>query len=262
MAIEREIQDTGRHHPQAPMVHGPGPSAGFVAQAPLRPAAGPLLLPAAAGVVVMPDAGGPGAPGLLALLALWLAGEGIEVLVHRPGASDAAAGAAAVLASLGIAPARGADDIADHWSRREPALVSTGLLVRAGAAGDAAWRLAAPRGPAGLLRVVPCDDAPSALRAGSWAARTASNVVVLTGSFGVDSLPGPRAEVWVRGRPLPVPRGAAADELPSGRAPWPRDAGAAATAVLVQQVLSGERPMPGPVLALARRIAATRALLG
>lgn len=262
MAIERKHHEAGRPADPALVVRAWPASAGLVSPLASRPIDGPLQLPPSARVVVLPDV--PVALGqaasLLPLLALWLAHEGLPVLVHRPGALEAPGSAASVLGSLGIAPACGASDVADRWARREPAVVATGRITPAG--GSAAWPLATPRGPRQVLHVVRCDTPATEQQAAAWAAEGGAAAMLLAGPFGVDAHHGPRVEVWLDGHRHPSLGSAAADEPPAQRAPMPRDGSAAAAAVFAQQVLSGERPVPGPVQALARRIIALWARLG
>ncbi len=263
MAIEREHHTSGRSADPASVMPALPMPAGVVSPLARRPVAGPLQLPGAARVIVMPDVpAAPGTASLLPLLALWLAREGVAVLVHRPGALEGPGSAVAVLGSLGIAPARGAADVADRWARREPAVVATGLIVPAGRAALAHWPLVTPRGPRQVLHVVRCDDGATEQQAAAWAAHHRAAALLLAGPFGIDAHHGPRVEVWLEGRRHPALGSAAADEPPAHRSPMPRDTSAAATAVFAQQVLSGERPAPGPMQALAQRILATWALLG
>lgn len=261
MAIERELLEAGHPGDPARGVRAWPASAGLVSPLPQRPADGPLQLPPTSRVLVLPDV--PVAPGqaasLLPLLALWLAHEGLPVLVHRPGALEGPASAASVLGSLGIAPACGASDVADRWARREPAVMATGRITPAG--GAAPWTLATPRGPRQVLHVVHCDNPATEQQAAAWAAGGGAAAMLLAGPFGIDAHHAPRVEVWLDGQRQPSLGAAAADEPPAQRAPMPRDASAAAAAVFAQQVLSGERPAPGPVQALARRIIALWARL-
>ncbi len=261
MAIERELHEAARPADPASVVRAWPASAGVVSPLARRPVDGPLQLPAAARLVVLPDVpSAVGAASLLPLLALWLAREGLAVLVHRPSALAGPGSAAEVLGSLGIAPACGASDMADRWARREPAVVATGLI--APPEGAASWPLATPRGPRQVLHVVPCDDLAAEQQASAWAAHGGAAALLLAGPFGIDAHHGPRIDVWFDGCRQPLLGSAATDEPPAHRAPLPRDSSAAAAAVFAQQVLSGERPAPGPMLALAQRIMATWAQLG
>jgi hypothetical protein len=229
----------------------------------LRPRlpATPPPAPARACTVLLPDlahgpqaADRPGAPpggaepSLLPLLALWLAREGWSVLVHHPGTAAAQPGAAAVLAHLGIAPARSLDDVADRWARREPAAVPASLLD--GAAGGRALAPAAAA-PARVLRVVPCRTAEAERDLAAWAAASRVDALgVADGALG-DARRCPRVEVWIGGRHRPELGHAAQAEPPARWAPLPREPDGTATAVFVQQVMSGERPMPEPLRQLA-----------
>jgi hypothetical protein len=209
------------------------------------PPALPWQPPARAAVpactVMLPDDDAGGAePSLLPLLALWLAHEGWTVLVHRPGAAWTPESAAAVLGRLGIAPAQSADEVADRWARREPAAAPLALFE--GRTADATAR---------TLRVVPCPDAATERELGAWAERSGSaTLCVADGTLG-DARRCPRVEVWIGGCHRPDLGRPAVAEAPAHWAPLPRQPDPTATAVFVQQVLSGERPMPGPLLQLA-----------
>ncbi len=222
-----------------------------------------LRLGAGDPVVLLPDwpeATAAGAPHLLALLALWLAREGLPVLVHRPGAPGRAEGAGAVLTSLGIAAAHEAAEVADRWARREPAWLASGRLAPPGPAG-ADWRLARPAGTRVVLPLVPCGDNSDTETAARWALATGTLVLCLRGPLGAEARQGPSIEAWCGGQRRPALGLATLGEPLARWAPLPRGAGAATAAVWVQDVLSGARPLPEPLQRLARCVAAAAASL-
>ena len=242
-----------------PLPLTPAAGAALLPQVRARPHAGPaeprLRLGPGAPVVLLPDwddAATAGVPHLLPLLALWLAREGLHVLVHRPGAPGRAEGATAVLASLGIAAAHDAIDVADRWARREPAWVSSALLAPA-AVGD--WRLALPAGTRPALPLVPCTQAHEATAAAGWARSSGALVLCLHGPFAAEARHGPWVEAWRGREPRPGLGLAVIDEPLARWAPLPRGATAATAAVWVQDVLSGARPLPEPLQRLASCVA-------
>ena len=152
---------------------------------------GALCLPGEGPLIVLPDAAATGAPKLFRTitgptlvpwLALWLAREGLSVLVHGPGATHGGGGAAEVLHSLGISPASDADDVTDRWARREPAVVASSALAPRSRPMGMEWKLMAPQGLRPCLRVVPCDAPGDARSAAAWAARSGAAVLLLVGA--------------------------------------------------------------------------------
>ncbi len=216
------------------------------------PGEGPLIvLPDAAAAAAPKHARTIAGPTLVPWLALWLAREGLSVLVHGPGASRGGGGAAEVLQSLGIGPASDADDVTDRWARREPAVVASAALAQGHWPPSPGWQLMAPQGPRPCLRVVPCHAAGGARSAAAWAARSGAAVLLLVGAPITDPRHSPRAEVWIGGHFRADLAAPAPDESPAGWTPLPHNTGAAATALFVQELLSGVRPTPQPLRQLA-----------
>jgi anthranilate phosphoribosyltransferase len=225
--------------------------------------AGGLLLSSARPVVLLPSYGEPGElPNLTALLALSLAQSGASVLVHGSAVPAPPASTEAVMAGLGLPPCRDAGDVIDRWERRQPAYVPLNVLSPTLAAQAAAPRLVDDRHRRAVarllcpvhgsraLRVVPVDDDDEARRLGAWAAAARADLVLLRGAAGepvADARRRPWMSSWLQGRPAP------ALSLPAQDGPlthWPvlpqaRDA--ATTALYVQAVLAGEKPMPPPI---------------
>lgn len=102
--------------------------------------------------------------------------------------------------------------------------------------------------------MLPCQAPANEAHAVAWAARSGSAALLLAGMPLADPRHCPRVEVWLGGRHRPDLGTAAADEPPARWAPLPSGRGAAATALYVQELLSGERPMPGPWDHLARLV--------
>jgi len=238
------------------------------ARAPLHAWAG-LHIASAHPVVLLPSYGEPGdLPNLTPLLAMALAQRGAAVLVHGIGTDPAQAATATVLQDLGVPGCANAAAVADRWARRQPAFVDLAVLDpdlarrRARPSTPArqrslrqAARLVCPVLDARTLRVVPLDRNADANRLGRWAAQAGTDVLLLHGAFGepvADARRRPRMAVWLAGRPQH------ALSLPAQAGPlvtWPilpRAHDASTTALYIQAVLGGEKPMPEP---LAQQIA-------
>jgi hypothetical protein len=152
---------------------------------------GALSLPGEGPLIVLPDAAVTASPRLartiagparVPWLALWLAREGLSVLVHGPGASHGGGGAAEVLHCLGICPASDAGHVTDRWARREPAVVATSALAAGRLPVGMQWQFMAPQGQRPCLRVLPCNAPGSARSAADWAARSGAAVLLLVGA--------------------------------------------------------------------------------
>ncbi len=217
-------------------------------------------------------------PNLTPLLALELARAGLSVLVHGPlhDASPTHAPArvttADVLAALGLAPARELGDVQRAWARHEPAYVSTEWLCaplqrlldlrRVMGVRSIAHTLAkmiAPCTPG--LRLLSYTHPEFASLMHAWASREGAHTMILRGTEGepvADPRRMPRIDTVRDG----IPQDAAcvlAQEGSVMRLPLlPRGRDASSTAVYIQSVLAGERPLPEP---LARQIAAVRAAM-
>lgn len=223
------------------------------------PGTGRLHLPADAIVLVLPEWPETGAPHLLPLFALWLAREGRPVIVHRPGVPSHTADTGAVLLNLGIAEAQDAEDVADRWARREPALVSSALLAAPGRCPEA-WRLAVPSGPRVALPLVACsgvsERAAAAFAAGPGGQPWLCLLQPAAGEPGSDPRSAPSLEAY-RGTVPMAAVGLGLSPEPMERwAAGARGSGAAAAAVFVQDVLSGARPLPEPLRRLAAGVIA------
>jgi anthranilate phosphoribosyltransferase len=220
-------------------------------------------------VVLMPSYNGSRKlPNLTPLLALWLAREGVPVLVHGPAAEPARVTTAAILHDLGLAPVLNAQDIERAWSRREPAFVPTEVLCPSLQALLDLRRVIGLRGPghtlakmlnpvqgAPVLRLVNHTHPEFGALMGAWAQREGVDAMLLRGTEGepvADPRRQPRIDTWLAGTlrselSMPAHEGVLT-ELPL----LPRETDAASTAVYVQEVLSGMRPAPAP---LARQAA-------
>ncbi len=237
-----------------------------------------LPVPAARPVVLMPSYNGSRKlPNLTPLLALWLAREGLDVIVHGPLTDLTRVTSAAILADLGLAPAASVGDIEQTWSRRKPAFVPTEVLCPALQALLDLRRRLGLRGPghtvakmlnpvrgAPALRLVNHTHPEFGALMTNWAERECADAMLLRGTEGepvADPRRQPRIDTWLAGTlraELSVPaQEGTLTELPL----LPRATDAASTAVYVQEVLSGMRPAPPPLARQAALIVAAVAAL-
>ena len=220
-------------------------------------------------VVIIPSYNGSRKlPNLTPLLALWLAREGLHVLVHGPLTEPARVTSAAILHNLGLAPVLHTQDIARAWSRREPAFVPTHVLCPTLQTLLDLRRIIGLRGPghtvakminpvfgAPALRLVNHTHPEFGALMSAWAQREGVDAMLLRGTEGepvADPRRQPRIDTWLGGVLHPE-LGASAQEGVLSELPLlPRATDAASTAVYVQEVISGMRPAPAP---LARQVA-------
>ncbi len=237
-----------------------------------------IPVPSSQPVVLIPSYNGSRKlPNLTPLLALWLAREGQQVLVHGPLSDPARVTTATVLHDLGLAPCSNAHDIASAWGRREPAFVPTAVLcpplqllldlrrvVGLRGPGHTVAKMINPVQGAPVLRLVNHTHPEFGALMAAWAQREAVDAMLLRGTEGepvADPRRQPRIDTWLWGtlRPelsVPAQEGVLA-EMPL----LPRVTDPATTAVYVQEVLSGSRPAPAPLTRQAGLIVAALATL-
>jgi anthranilate phosphoribosyltransferase len=229
-------------------------------------------------VVLMPSYNGSRKlPNLTPLLALWLAREGVRVLLHGPLADATRVTSAEILQDLGLAPALQTGDIANAWSRREPAFVPLRLLCSPLQALLDLRRKLGVRGPghvvakmlnpvigAPALRLVNHTHPEFGALMSAWAQRERVDAQLLRGTEGepvADPRRQPQIDIWLGGRLRPDLSIAAQDGVLAELPLLPRETDAASTAVYVQEVLSGTRPVPPPLARQAAALAAAVAEL-
>ena len=211
-------------------------------------------------------------PNLTPLLALWLAREGLQVLVHGPLADPGRVTTAAILHDLGLPPILHPQDIARAWSRREPAFVPTGVLCPSLQALLELRRVIGLRGPghtvakmlnpvigAPVLRLVNHTHPEFGALMTAWAQREAVDVLLLRGTEGepvADPRRQPRIDTWLGGVLRPDLSAVAQEGVLTELPLLPRETDAASTAVYVQEVISGMRPVPPPLSRQAALIVA------
>jgi anthranilate phosphoribosyltransferase len=224
-------------------------------------------------VVVIPSYNGSRKlPNLTPLLALWLAREGLHVLVHGPLAEPTRVTSAAILHDLGLAPVQQAQDIARAWSRREPAFVPTAVLcptlqtlldlrrvIGLRGPGHTVAKMINPVFGAPTLRLVNHTHPEFGALMSAWAQREGVDAMLLRGTEGepvADPRRQPRIDTWLAGTPCPEFSCPAQEGVLSEMPLLPRATDAASTAVYVQEVLSGMRPAPAPLARQAALIVA------
>lgn len=223
-----------------------------------------LVLDSDRPVVVLPSYNGARRlPNLTPLLAMALAQEGAHVLVHGQLHDPARVTSAEILHDLGLPPAQSRADVASAWARREPAFVPTAVLcpplqtlldvrwkVGLRNSGHTVAKLIGPVAGARMLRVASYTHPEFGRLMGEWAARESADAMLLRGTEGevvADPRRQPRIDTWIGGRPRPECSVAAQEGTLAEMPLLPREIDAATTALYIQSVLSGEKPLPGPV---------------
>lgn len=220
-------------------------------------------------VVVLPSYNGARRlPNLTPLLALALARDGHRVLIHGTADEPGRIATAAVLRDLGLPPAREEADVQAAWSQRKPAFLPVERLSAPLAALLEHRRVLGLRGPghrvakmlnpvrgAPALRVVNHTHPGFGALLEAWARHEQVDALLLRGTEGepvADPRRLPRLDVVLGGMPRPDLGAAAQDGVLTELPLLPRCADSATTALLAQELLSGQRPLPAP---LARQIA-------
>jgi len=202
-------------------------------------------------------------PNLTALLALLLAQEGAQVLVHGPMLDAGRISTAEIFHDLGLPFATGADEIDNAWARREPVFVTTADLCPALArlldvrrvvglrnSGHTVAKLLQPCSGAATLRVVNYTHPEYATMLTSFLAHTHADAVLMRGTEGEpvsDPRRAPRLDAFIGGRPRSDLSRAAVEGVLTELPVLPRNNDAATTALYIQSVVSGEKPAPGPL---------------
>jgi anthranilate phosphoribosyltransferase len=202
-------------------------------------------------------------PNLTPLLALLLAQEGAQVLVHGPMLDAGRVSSAEIFRDLGLPFACNADEIDNAWARREPVFIATDDLcpplarllevrrvVGLRNSGHTIAKLLRPLIGGAALRVVNHTHPEYAAMLTGFLAHTQADAVLMRGTEGepvADPRRAPRLDVFINGRPRadlsrPAHEGVLT-ELPV----LPRTNDAATTAVYIQSVVSGEKPAPTPL---------------
>ncbi len=202
-------------------------------------------------------------PNLTPLLALLLAQEGAQVLVHGPLHDAGRVTTAEIFHDLGLPFACDADEIGYAWARREPVFIAIEHLcpplarllevrrvVGLRNSGHTVAKLLAPCSTGASLRVVNYTHPEYAVLLHAFLAHTHGDAVLLRGTEGepvADPRRAPKLDVFIDGQPRADLSRAAHEGVLTELPVLPRGFDAATTAVYIQSVVSGETPAPGPL---------------
>jgi anthranilate phosphoribosyltransferase len=235
--------------------------AGFLAAAherciAIRPTRPTIVLPSYNGARKLPN--------LTPLLALLLAQEGAQVLVHGPMRDAGRVSSADIFHDLGLPFACDAVEIENAWARREPVFIAIDNLcpplarlldvrrvVGLRNPGHTVAKLLAPCTTGALLRVVNYTHPEYAATLGAFLAHTHGDAVLLRGTEGepvADPRRAPRLDVFIHGQARADLSRAAHEGVLTELPVLPRGFDAATTAVYIQSVVSGEKPAPAPLV--------------
>ena len=204
-------------------------------------------------------------PNLTALLALLLAQEGVQVLVHGPMLDAGRVSTAEIFRDLGLPFASDATDVDHAWARHEPVFIRTEALcpplarlldvrrvVGLRNSGHTVAKLLAPLGASQpVVRVVNYTHPEYAILQGEFLAHTHANALLLRGTEGepvADPRRAPKLDVFIDGRPRADLSRAAHEGVLTELPLLPRTCDAPTTARYIQSVVSGEKPAPVPLL--------------
>lgn len=237
-----------------------------------------IPLPSTKPVVLLPSYNGARKlPNLTPLLALMLAQEGVNVLVHGPARDPNRVTTAEVLHGLGLPFARDMCEVENAWSRREPVfmhiedlcpplakLLEVRWAVGLRNSGHTLAKLLAPMPLAPSLRVVNYTHPEYADLLAAFVQRTAANVMLTRGTEGepvADPRRLPKLDLYLGGvlsaELSSIAHEGVLTELPV----LPRAIDAATTALYIQSVISGEKPAPSPLVRQAETLRRAVALL-
>ena len=202
-------------------------------------------------------------PNLTALLALLLAQEGIDVLVHGSEHDAGRVTTAAIFHDLGLPFAADAAGVADAWSRHEPVFVRIEALCPALAGlldvrravglrnpGHSVAKLLMPIVGAPAVRVVNYTHPEYAVLLGGFLGHSGADALLMRGTEGepaADPRRDPKFDVYVHGELRADLSRPAQDGVLTSLPLLPRSHDAATTALYIQSVVSGEKPAPLPL---------------
>ena len=202
-------------------------------------------------------------PNLTALLALLLAQEGVQVLVHGPENDPGRVTTAEIFRDLGLAFASDASEIETAWSRREPVFIHTEHLcpplarllevrrvVGLRNSGHTVAKLLSPCRTGASIGVVNYTHPEYAALLAQFMGRIGGNAMLLRGTEGepvADPRRAPKLDVYLGGLLEPALSRPAHDGVLTELPLLPRSVDATTTAMYIQSVVSGEKPAPTPL---------------
>ena len=199
-------------------------------------------------------------PNLTALLALLLAQEGIQVLVHGPMLDVGRVSTAEIFRDLGLPFAGNAEEIENGWARREPVFIRTEDLCpplsrlldvrRVVGLRNSGHTVAKLLAPCAALRVVNYTHPEYATLLTEFLAHIQAHAMLMRGTEGepvADPRRLPRLDVFIAGQLHPDLSRPAQEGVLTGLPILPRSIDAATTALYIQSVVSGEKPAPAPL---------------
>lgn len=237
-----------------------------------------LLLHSPGPVAVIPSYNGARRlPNLTPLLALMLAQAGVRVLVHGPLHDPARVTSADIFRNLGLAPARHEADVHAAWARHQPAFMATGTLcpplqtlldvrevVGLRNAGHSVAKMIHPFGAQRVLRLVNFTHPEFGALMTAWARQECADALLLRGTEGepvADPRRRPRMDVYVAGQVCAAASCPAQEGALSDMPLLPAERDASSTALFVQSLLAGEKPMPAPIAEQISAVLTTLATL-
>jgi anthranilate phosphoribosyltransferase len=216
----------------------------------------PVLLPSYNGARKLPN--------LTPLLAMLIAQEGLPVLVHGPVSDPARVTTHELFAALGLPIAHDAAAVHDAWARHEPVFMPTdalcpalvtllGLRWQIGLRNPAhtVAKLLTPRDGGGL-RVINYTHPEYAVAHTQFLQHTQAHALLLRGTEGepvADPRRLPKLDVFIGGVLRPELGSAPVEGVLTELPLLPRTHDAPTTAHYIQAVMSGEKPVPSPLIA-------------
>ncbi len=204
-------------------------------------------------------------PNLTALLAMLLARQGVQVLVHGPAQEAARVTTAEIFHDLGLTCAGNAREIEDAWSRREPAFICVATLcpplarllevrkvVGLRNSGHTIAKLLAGCSAERSLRVVNYTHPEYGTRLAEFIAETNADALLMRGTEGepvADARRLQKMDVYLAGQLRADLSLAGHAGVVTGLPVLPPSSDAPTTASYIQAIVSGAAPAPGAVMA-------------
>jgi anthranilate phosphoribosyltransferase len=202
-------------------------------------------------------------PNLTPLLAMRLAHEGAAVLVHGPAHDPKRVTSAEIFHDLGLPTVRNDEELDAAWARREPAfmriedlcpslarLLAVRWVIGLRNCGHTVAKMLDPFGCPRTLRVINYTHPEFGALMGAYMQQSKASAMLLRGTEGepvADPRRQPRMDTWLHGKLHGEFSCPAQEGVLAGLPLLPRTHDAAATALYIQAVASGEKPAPAPL---------------